>query len=190
LEDESSDSLRSKASTSDGIDAGASSRSLLRGAIATGSTCAMSPNKRVYCGAASPQIPTTSDLLSRALGRKVRRSHSVAGIIERCIALVTSVCGGGRPALTRSRLPAGSGGTRAEWISGDLNAQPHPVRMSLPHPLIRALRIKTSAPPHRRNKKLPCRIFPASRVQRGFVLEHDDVAPSRKLRGRCLEPRR
>jgi hypothetical protein len=40
------------------------------------------------------------------------RSHSVAGIIARCIAHATSAPGGGRPALTRSRLPAGSGKRR------------------------------------------------------------------------------
>ena len=42
------------------------------------------------------------------------RSHFAEGIIARCIAHATSARGGGRPALTRSRLPAGSGRKRAE----------------------------------------------------------------------------
>jgi hypothetical protein len=37
----------------------ASWRSRLRVAIATGSTCAMSPSRHVSCAAASPRIPTT-----------------------------------------------------------------------------------------------------------------------------------
>jgi hypothetical protein len=45
----------------------------------------------------------------------VCRSHSVAGIIGRCIAHATSARGGGRPASTRSRLPAGFGKRRTEW---------------------------------------------------------------------------
>ena len=94
------------------------SRSLPRGAIATGSTCALSPNSRVLSAAASPQTLTTSvspsPVRSAARSAMNSRSRSVAGIIVRCIARATSARGGGRPALTRSRLPAGSGKKRAE----------------------------------------------------------------------------
>ena len=54
-----------------------SSRLPRRGAIATGITCAMSPNRRVSCAAASPRTPTTSDSQPRALGRKVSDEFAV-----------------------------------------------------------------------------------------------------------------
>jgi hypothetical protein len=76
------------------------------------------PNRRVSCAAASPRTPITSDSRSRARSAArsamSSRSHSAAGITGRCIAHATSARGGGRPALTRSRLPAGSGRKRAE----------------------------------------------------------------------------
>jgi hypothetical protein len=72
----------------------ASWRSLRRGAIATGSTCAMSPNRRVSCAAASPRTPTASGspspVRSAARSAMSSRSHSAAGIIVRCIAHATS----------------------------------------------------------------------------------------------------
>jgi len=75
--------------------------------------------------AASPRTPTTSDLPSpvRSVARSAMssRSHSVAGIIVRCIAPATSARGGSRLALTRSRLPAGSGRRRAESDSAGRN---------------------------------------------------------------------
>src|SRR5262249_32399780 len=75
-----------------------------------------------------------------------------------------SVRGGRMPALTRSRLPAGSGRRRAERDSGGLNDRHYLGRVTLRRPLTQ--RTRTSAPPQRRKKKLPCRIFPASRGQR------------------------
>jgi hypothetical protein len=60
------------------------------------------------------------------------RSPSVADITVRCIAHATSARGGGRPALTQSKLPAGSGKRRAEWDSGSLNDRYHLGRMHLP----------------------------------------------------------
>ena len=72
--------------------------------------------------------------------------------------------GGGRPASTRSRLPAGSGKRRAEWDSGGLNDRHYLGRVPLPHPRTQLQRTRKSAPPQRRQKR--CRIFPASREQR------------------------
>ena len=63
------------------------------------------------------------------------RSRSAVGIIVRCIAHATSARGGGRQALTRPKLPAGSGNRRAEWDSGGLNEQHYLGRMALPRPL-------------------------------------------------------
>ena len=100
----------------------ACSRSRHRGAIATGSTFAMLPNRRVSSAAASNRIPITSDLPSRgrsaARSAMSSRSRSVAGIIARCIAQATSGPGGGGRHRPRSRSPAGSGKRRAEWESG------------------------------------------------------------------------
>jgi hypothetical protein len=74
--------------------------------------------QRASSAAASPRTPTTSDLPSpvRSAARSAMssRSHSAAGIIVRCTAPATSARGGSRQALTRSRLPAGSGKRRAE----------------------------------------------------------------------------
>jgi hypothetical protein len=68
--------------------------------------------------AASLRTPTTSVLPShvRSAARSAMssRSHSVVGIIVRCIGHVTSARGGGKPALIRSNLPAGSGKKRAK----------------------------------------------------------------------------
>jgi hypothetical protein len=64
----------------------------------------------------------------RALGRKVSDEFAVP------------LCGGGRPALTRSRLPVGSGKRRTEWDSGDLNQRPYLSRMALPRPLTQRTR--------------------------------------------------
>src|SRR5262249_6463822 len=95
----------------------ASSRSRRRVAIAIGSIFATSPNRRALCAAASPPMPTTSDSPSpeRSAARSAMssRSRSVEGIIVRCIGRTMSMRGGGRLALTRSRLPAGSGKRRA-----------------------------------------------------------------------------
>ena len=55
----------------------------------------------------------------------------------------------GRPALTRSNLPGGSGNGRAEWDSGHLNDRRHLGHTALPRPL---------------KKKLVSWIFPASRA--------------------------
>src|SRR6516164_5253497 len=144
----------------------ASSRSLRRVAIATGSTFATSPNRRVSCAAASPRTHTISDLPSpvRSAARSAMssRSHSVADIIAPCIAHVTSARGGGRPALTRSRSPAGSGGRRAEWDSGGLNERHLLGCMQLPH--ILTPRTRKSTRPQRRKKKPACRIFPLSKA--------------------------
>src|SRR6516225_9311477 len=93
------------------------------------------------------------------------RSHSVADITARCIAHATSARGGGRPASTRSGLPAGSGGRRAEWDSSSLNERHHLGRMRLPHLL--TPRTRTSTPPQRRKKNPACRMFPASRASAG-----------------------
>ena len=43
--------------------------------------------------------------------------------------------GDGRPALTRSNLPAGSGNGRAEWDSGHLNDRRYLGHTALPRPL-------------------------------------------------------
>ena len=144
----------------------ASLRSLPRVAIATGSTFVMSPNRRASSAAASPRIPTTWDSLSRARSAArsamSSRSRSVAGIIVPCIVHATSARGGGRPALTRSTLPAGSGGRRAEWNSSSLNKRHYLGRMQLPHLL--TPRTRKSTPPQRRKKNPACRMFPASRT--------------------------
>jgi ERF superfamily len=136
--------------TSNSTDAGqraltrASSRSLRRVAIATGSTCATSPNRRASCAAASPRIPTTSDspspVRSAARSAMSSQSHSVAGIIARCIARAMSARGGGRRASTQLRLPAGSGKKRTEWAGGRLRERHYLSRMTLPNPLARRTR--------------------------------------------------
>src|SRR5262249_24936234 len=151
-----------------------------------------SPNRRVWCAAASRPTLTTSDLPSpaRSAARSAMssRSPSAAGIIARCIAHATSARGGGRPALTRSRLPAGSGGTRAEWDSGTPDEQRHLGRMQLPHLLIP--RRTKSTPPQRRKKNPACRMFPASRTgaARRSRITNDDVETYRSRRGACLGP--
>jgi hypothetical protein len=85
------------------------------------------------------------------------------------IAPATSGRGGGRPASTRSRLPAGSGKRRAAWDDGRLNDRHYLGRMARPHPL--TPKTRQSAPPQRRKKNLACQIFQASsarqRVARG-----------------------
>src|SRR5262249_50209690 len=53
------------------------------------------------------------------------------------------------------------GRRRADWDSGGLNDRHYLGRMTLPRPLTQ--RTRTSAPRQRRKKKLPCRMFPASR---------------------------
>jgi len=79
-------------------------------------TCTTSPNRRVSCAAASPRTPTTSDLRrharSAARSAMSSRSRSVEGITGRHMAHMTSARGGDKPALTRSKLPAGSGRRR------------------------------------------------------------------------------
>ena len=126
----------------------------------------MSPNRRVSCAAASPRTPTTS--ASRSLARSAARlatssrSHSVADITGRFIAHATSARGGGRPALTQSRLPAGSGRRRAEWDSGGPNKRHYLGRMTLPHPRTQLQRTRKPAPRQRRKKKPAYWMFPAS----------------------------
>jgi hypothetical protein len=147
-------SLKRRASTR------ASSRSLRRAVIATGSICVMSPNRLASCAAASPRIHTTSDSPSRvrsaARSAMSSRSHSGAGIIVRCTAHATSARGGGRPASTRSRLPAGYGKRHTEWRNVRLDVRPD--RMAVPHP-----GSQRTTPPPQPHKKPPCRIFSASR---------------------------
>src|SRR5262249_45639521 len=143
-------------------------------------TFATSPNRRVSCAAASPRTLTTSD--SRSLVRSAARSamssrsHSVADITARCIAHAMSVRGGARPALTRSKLPAGSGKRRTEWDSGGPNERHYLDRMALPRPLTKCKRTRTSALRKRRKKKPAYRTCQASRVRSGRMLEdRDDV---------------
>jgi hypothetical protein len=125
------------------------------------------PPRRVSCAAASPQIPTTSDSRSpvrwAARSAMSSRSHSVAGIIVRCIAPATSARGGGSLASTRSRLLAGSGKRRTEWARECLKNQHYLGRMTLPQPRSQVQRASRSAPPPSRKKAPACRIFPASR---------------------------
>jgi hypothetical protein len=156
----------------------ASSRSRPRGAIAAASTFAMSCNRRASSAAASPRTPTILDSPSPArwAARSVTSSlsRSAEATIGRPTAHATSVRGGGRPESTRSRLPAGSGRRRAKWDSGGLNDRHCLGRMTLPRPLTQ--RTSTSAPPQRRKKKLPCRMFPASRGAACWMLgDRDDV---------------
>src|SRR6516164_9021307 len=152
----------------------ASSRSLLRVAIATGSTFATSPNRHVCCAAASPRTPTILDSPSpaRSAARSAMssRSHSVAGITARCTAPATSARGGSRLALTRSRLPASSGRRRADWASGGPDDRHCLGRMPLPPPRTQVQRTRKSAPPQRRKKKPAYRIFRASRARSGWML--------------------
>jgi hypothetical protein len=68
------------------------------------------------------------------------QSHSAEGIIGPCIAHVTSARGGGRPALTRSRSPTGSGKRRAEWDDGRLNDRHYLGHMVLPRSLTQRTR--------------------------------------------------
>jgi hypothetical protein len=157
----------------------ASWRSRLRVAIATGSTCAMSPSRHVSCAAASPRIPTTwaspSPAHSAARSAMSSRSRSVAGITGRCIARATSAAGGGRPASTRSKLPAGSGRRRTEWDRGDLDEKYHLGRKALPRPPIQGAR--TSAPLRPRKRNPAYRIFPDKRTRSGWRrgIDNDDV---------------
>ena len=137
-------------------------RSRLRVAIATGSTYAMSPSRHVSSAAASPRIPTTwaspSPAHSAARSAMSSRSRFVAGITGRCIARATSAAGGGRPASTRSKLPADSGRRRTEWDRGDLDEKYHLGRKALPRPPIQGAR--TSAPLRPRKRNPAYRIFP------------------------------
>src|SRR5262245_30101725 len=109
-----------------------------RGAIATESTFAMSPNSRASCAAASPRTPTILDSPSPArwAARSVTRSlsRSAAGTIARPTAPATSARGGSRPASTRSRSPAGYGRQPTDGGSGDLNRD-YLGRRALPRPL-------------------------------------------------------
>jgi hypothetical protein len=119
----------------------------------------------LVCGR-KPSDPPTSDSRSpvRSAARSAMslRSPSVEGIIVPCIAHATSARGGGRPASTRSRLPAGSGSRRAERDSDRLQDRQYVGRVALPHPL--TPRTTKSAPPRRWKRKLAYRIFPASRA--------------------------
>src|SRR5215470_6711015 len=145
-----------------------------RGAIATGSTFAMSCNSRASSVAASPRTPTTSDLHSpaRSAARSAMSSRSryVAGITGRYIAHATSAPGGGRLESTPSRLPASSGKRRAESHSGGLNDLRYICRMTLPRLLNRSKAMTTKAPSQRRKKRLAYRIFPASRTRSAWIL--------------------
>ena len=142
------------------------SRSRPRGVIATVSTFAMSPNRRVSCAAASPRTLITSVSPSpvRSAARLAMSSQcrSVAGIIARCTARATRAHGGGRSAWTHLRLPADSGNRRAEWDSSGLNDRYHLGRMRRPHLLIP--RTRKSTPPRRRKKNGASRMFPPSRT--------------------------
>ena len=100
-----------------GIDKSVLTVAVPRVAIATESTFDISPNNRASCAAASPPIRIIFDSCNheRSDVRQAMNSrcHSAACTTGRCIALVTSVHGGSRPASTRSRSPASSGSTRA-----------------------------------------------------------------------------
>ena len=136
--------------------------------IATGSTCAMSPSRRVSCAAASPPTPTISGSRSPvpSAARSVMSSpsRSVEGITGRHIAHMTSARGGGKPALTRSKLPAGSGKRRTEWAREGLKDRL--PRTTLPQPRSHVHRASTSAPPQSAHQ-----VFPARR----WMLEDRDV---------------
>ena len=131
-------------------------------------TCTTSPNRRVSCAAASPRTPTTSDLRrharSAARSAMSSRSRSVEGITGRHIAHMTSARGGGKPALTRSKLPAGSGKRRTEWAREGLKDRL--PRTTLPQPRSHVHRASTSAPPQSAHQ-----VFPARR----WMLEDRDV---------------
>jgi hypothetical protein len=124
-------------------------------------------NRRVSCAAASPRIPITSGSRSRARSAArsamSSRSHSVAGIIVRCISHATSVRGGGRPPSTRSRLLASSGKRRTEWAREGFKNQHYLGRTTLPQPRTHVQRASTSAPAQSRKKAPAYRIFPTSR---------------------------
>jgi hypothetical protein len=116
------------------------------------------------CACASGLDRVNNSLSTPAHGRRNRgivpclpALDSVAGIIVRCIAPATSARGGGRPASTRSRLPAGYGKRHTEWRNVRLDGRPG--RMTGPHPGIQ----RRTPPPQPPKKKAPCRIFPASR---------------------------
>src|SRR5262249_8094637 len=119
--------------------------------------------RRASSAAASPRTPTTSVLPSRvrsaARSAMSSQSHSAAGIIVQCIARVMSAHGGGRPALTRARLPAGCGRRRADWDPGRPNGQHYLSRTALAHPRTQPQRARKTAPPQRRRKKPADRIF-------------------------------
>ena len=157
----------------------ASSQLPRRGATATASTFALSPSSHASSAVVNPPTriicATYSRARSAARSAMSSRSRSVAGIIVRCIAHATSTRGGGRPASTRSKLPAGSGGRRAEWDSSSLNDRHHLGRMQLPHLL--TPRPGTSTPPQRRTKNPACRMFPASRTSAAGCsrITNDDV---------------
>ena len=92
----------------------ACSRSLPRGAIVTGSTCVMSPNKHVSSAAANNPIRIIFATCNRERSAVKRAtnspSRSAARITARSIALATSRPGGRRPASIQLGSPATSGG--------------------------------------------------------------------------------
>ena len=69
--------------------------------------CGRKPSDPLISGSRSPARSAVRSAMSS-------RSHSAAAIIARSTAPATSARGGGRPASTRSRLPASSGRRRAE----------------------------------------------------------------------------
>jgi hypothetical protein len=133
------------------------------------------PSRHVSCAGASPRTPTTSHSRNpvRSAARSVMssRSHSVVGIIVRCIAHAMNAHGGGRPALTRSRWPAGSGKRRTEWASEGLDDRHSRGRTKRPHPRTHVQRARASASPQRRKKKPASRIFQASGGLLRWMLE-------------------
>jgi hypothetical protein len=125
------------------------------------------PNSFIQQESELTSVNSPCQQLPRAWG-----SDGCVGI--RCAAsLRDERAGGGRPALTRSRLPAGCGKRRADRASGDRNDRHYLGRMALPHP---PQRTRTSAAAPRRKRKLLYRIFPANRHKAaGCSRNRDDV---------------
>src|SRR5262249_38979038 len=90
--------------------------------------------------------------------------HCAAGIIGRCIAHATSVRGGSKPVLIRSRSPAGSGKRRTEWNGGGLNEQRYLGCIAQPALLTQPRTTRTSAPRQRRKKNPAYPIWPVSGI--------------------------
>ena len=166
----------------------ASSRSRRRVAIATGSICATSPNRRVSYAAASPRIPTTSDLPSRARlaarSAMSSRSRSVGGITARCIAHATSAPGGSRAGIDPIKIARrlwketrGMGKGRAEPPA---SPRPHGAAAS-PDPQERGHEDRRKDA--RRNSPHGCSRLAAPSAGSG----NDDVGTSCRLRGGCLQ---